>query len=465
MHNAHTIVHTIVLFAIVLGIMVLIHELGHFIMAKLCKVKVEIFSIGFGPRLFGVKFGDTDYRISALPLGGYVKMFGDAPGEKPRDHEALEVLGIDINSPGEFNGRPRWQRVLIALAGPFANFILSFFLLFFVAHYHHEVQQYRIGPAVVDYVPLNTSAARAGLSIGDTIVSFNGKDNPTWDDILYEAALNLNRVVPFSFRHNGEVLARQVQIAPMDATDQIGPETLSETGLIPLEQPGPLGVRLVSGGTPASRAGLADGDQIVKVDNLFPHSLDTMHYYLRDSSGAPSVFTILRNGKTMVLNIVPQHIDGVPAYAAWQIGFQPTPTPVEVQHLPFGRAIAQSAKDNYDGSTLILRIIKGMLTRRVSVKSVSGPVGMAQQIEIAYDQGTWALVQFTALISINLGIFNLLPIPILDGGMILFLIIESIMRRDVNEVLKERIYQAAFVCIILLAAFVFFNDITRMHGH
>jgi len=150
------IVHTIVLFAIVLGIMVLIHELGHFIMAKLCKVKVEVFSIGFGPRIVGYRFGDTDYRISALPLGGYVKMFGDAPGEKPRDREALDILGIDIESPGEFNGRPRWQRVLIALAGPFANFIFSFFLLFFVAHYHHEVDKYLTGPAVVDYVPLNT---------------------------------------------------------------------------------------------------------------------------------------------------------------------------------------------------------------------------------------------------------------------------------------------------------------------
>src|SRR5580658_2728223 len=128
------IVHTIVLFAIVLGIMVLIHELGHFIMAKLCKVKVETFSIGFGPRIVGFKYGDTDYRISALPLGGYVKMFGEMPGERP----AMDVLGVDIASAGEFYGRPRWQRVLIALAGPFANFILSFFLLVFVAHYHHE---------------------------------------------------------------------------------------------------------------------------------------------------------------------------------------------------------------------------------------------------------------------------------------------------------------------------------------
>ena len=457
------IVHTIVLFAIVLGIMVLIHELGHFVMAKLCRVKVEVFSIGFGPRIIGFRYGDTDYRISALPLGGYVKMFGDTPGEKPRDQETLDVLGIDIASPGEFNGRPRWQRVLIALSGPFANFILSFFLLFFVAHYHHEVQQYRIGPAIVDYVPLNTPAARAGLRVGDTIVSFNGTTNPTWDQILYHAALNLNHSVPMSFSHGGVVTAGNVQIGPMDETGQIGPETLSETGLIPREQTGPLGVQEVSSGTPADRAGMKDGDKIVQIDQVFPHSLNTMHYYLRDNAGAPSVLHVLRNGQLLPFTIVPQHIDGAPSYAQWQIGFLPAATPIEVQHLPLGKSIAQSAKDNYDSSTLVMRIIKGIFTRRVSVKAMSGPVGIAQQIEYASEQGIWPLVEFMALISIQLGIFNLLPIPILDGGMILFLIIESFLRRDVNEVLKERIYQVAFVGIILLAVFVFYNDITRMH--
>ena len=459
------IVHTIVLFAIVLGIMVLIHELGHFVMAKLCRVKVEVFSIGFGPRIVGFRYGDTDYRISALPLGGYVKMFGDAPGEKPRDRETLEVLGIDINAPGEFNGRPRWQRVLIALAGPFANFILSFVLLIFVAHFHHEVQQYRIGPAVVDYVPLNTSAARDGLRAGDTIVNFNGKQNPTWDDIFDEAALNLNRNVQMSFSHGGNVLQTSVQIAPMDATGQIGPETLSDTGLIPREQTTPLGVQQVSSDTPAARAGMHDGDQLVQIDQVFPHSLNTMHYYLRDHAGAPSVVTVLRNGQNISFTIVPQRNDGAPSYAQWQIGFLPAPTPIEVRHLSLGRSIVQSVKDNYDSSKLVLRILQGIFTRRVSMKAMSGPVGIAQQIEYVSEQGNWPLIDFTAMISIQLGIFNLLPIPILDGGMILFLIIESFIRRDVNEVLKERIYQVAFVGIILLAVFVFFNDITRMRGH
>lgn len=459
------IVQTIVLFAIVLGILVLIHELGHFIMAKLCKVKVETFSIGFGPRVVGFKYGDTDYRISALPLGGYVKMFGDTPGEAPRDRETLEVLGIDINSPGEFNGRPRWQRVLIALAGPFANFILSFFLLLVVAHYHHEVDKYLTGPAVVDYVPLNTPASHDGLSTGDTITRFGDHTNPTWDQISKDAALDVNHTLPMTFVHNGQTVTRDIMIVSGDNTDQPGPDMLSATGFIPRESDDSPIVDNVTSGGPGDRVGLKPNDHIVSINGLQVHSLDTLIAYLQDGNGAPASIAISRNGLPITLQLTPEKGDNGLGVIKWLIGFHAKHVPITVEHLPLGQSITQSLKDNWDSSTLIIRIIKGMFTRHVSVKAVSGPVGMAQQIELAYQAGVWPLVDLTALISIQLGIFNLLPIPILDGGMILFLIIESIIRRDVNEVLKERIYQVAFVCIILLAVFVMFNDITRIHGH
>jgi len=457
------IVHTIVLFAIVLGIMVLIHELGHFIMAKLCGVKVEVFSIGFGPRIIGYRYGDTDYRISALPLGGYVKMFGDAPGEKPRDREALEVLGIDINAPGEFNGRPRWQRVLIALAGPFANFIFSFFLLVCVAHYHHEVDKYLTGAAVVDYVPVNTAAARDGLAVGDTITRFGNEVNPTWDKIIQVAMLNVNHTVPMAFVHNGQTVTRNIAIASGDNSDQPTPDMLSATGLIPRESDSSLIVNDVTAGGPGDRAGLKPSDSIVSINGLQVHSLDTLIAYLQDSSGTPTTVNILRDNQPQSIQLTPEKGDNGQGVIRWLIGFHARHVPIEVQHLSLGQSVVQSAKDNWESSTLVMRIIKGLFTRHVSVKAMSGPVGIAQQIEVASEQGTWPLIEFMALISMQLGIFNLLPIPILDGGMILFLAIESILRRDVNEVLKERIYQAAFVGIILLAVFVFYNDITRMH--
>ena len=151
---------TVIQLAIVLGIMVLVHELGHFIVAKLCRVRVEVFSIGFGTRLFGFKRGDTDYRLSLLPLGGYVKMSGEMPGETKSD------------DPGELENHPRWQRVLIALAGPFFNFLLAIALMTGVYMVHNEVQAYLNGPAHVDYVSLNTPAAHTGIQGGDTIAAF-----------------------------------------------------------------------------------------------------------------------------------------------------------------------------------------------------------------------------------------------------------------------------------------------------
>src|SRR5882757_2485328 len=183
---------TIIQLGIVLGIMVLVHEFGHFAVAKLCGIRVETFSIGFGKRLFGFRRGDTDYRLSLLPLGGYVKMAGDTPGEAP------------TGDPGEFNAHPRWQRVLVALAGPVANFILAFVLMTGVSMFHNEVQEYLNGPAQTDYVPVNTLVAHTGIHSGDTIVQYSTIENPTWDQILIRSLLNLNQTVPFSFVHDGQ---------------------------------------------------------------------------------------------------------------------------------------------------------------------------------------------------------------------------------------------------------------------
>ena len=303
------IVHTIVLFALVLGIMVLIHELGHFVMAKLCRVKVEVFSIGFGPRIVGFRYGDTDYRISALPLGGYVKMFGEMPGERP----AMDVLGVDIASNGELNGRPRWQRVLIALSGPFANFILSFFLLVCVAHYHHEVDKYLTGPAVVDYVPLNTPAARDGVIAGDTITRFGGDTNPTWDQISKDAALNVSHSLSMSYRHNGQTITRDITITSGDNTDQPGPDMLNATGLIPRESDDSLIVNDVNPGGPGERVGLKPNDRIISINGLQVHSLDTLVAYLQDSNGVPASLVISRNKQLITLQLTPEKATTAPA--------------------------------------------------------------------------------------------------------------------------------------------------------
>ena len=444
------ILTVIVEFAIVLGFLVLVHEFGHFAVAKMCGVRVEVFSIGFGTRIVGFKRGDTDYRISILPLGGYVKMAGEYGGDKAS------------GAPDEFTAQPRWQRMAIGFAGPLANFILSFLLLAFVAHYHHEVSQYLNTAAIVDYVPMHTSAANVGLVPGDTIISFNGKANPTWDQILQECELNANRTVPLTFVHDGHAISTQMSTAGIDPSASGNQPPLIPLGLLPREQDGPIAIVGISGGTPADRAGLRPGDSIVHIDNTTPHSVDAIHAYLKDRAGAPSQVTILRDGQLHQLTIAAQHIAGAPAFADYQLGFSPKPIPVDVVRLPIGAAIKDSVKENLDNSTLVLRLVKGMFTRHVSVSSLSGPVGIAQQIDLATQLGTWTLLGFISTISLQLGIFNLLPIPILDGGMILFLLVESVIRRDVNEKFKEMVYQVAFVGLILFAAFVMFNDIMRL---
>lgn len=439
---------TVIQLAIVLGIMVLVHELGHFIVAKLCRVRVEVFSIGFGTRLFGFRRGDTDYRLSLLPLGGYVKMSGEMPGETKSD------------DPGELENHPRWQRVLIALAGPFANFLLAIALMAGVYMVHNEVQAYLNGPANVDYVSLNTPAARTGIQGGDTIVHYDTVENPTWDQVAIRSLLNINQNIAFSYVHNGQRTNTKLFVEAKGGAENFA---LDNLGLVPVMQDTPVQVDSLEPGMPAAAAGLKPGDKVEAIDGVQLHSVPALLAYLQDQAGKPTVLTILRGGQTLPIHITPKLADIGDGTKDYRLGFSYLPPPVKVERLPFTQAVVASWKFNKKGSMLIVEVLKRMFTRQVSVRSLSGPIGIGQQIHEAVDMPGWMpIIGLMSYISLNLGIFNLLPIPILDGGMILFLIIESIIRRDVNQQLKERVYQVAFVCIILFAAFVIFNDITKL---
>ena len=445
-------------FGVVLGIMVLVHEFGHFAMAKLCGVRVEAFALGFGPRLFGMKHNGTDYCVNLLPLGGYVKMTGETMGTGAED--ANDHIPTD---PGDFAAHPRWQRVLIALAGPVSNFLLAFAILAVVAHYHHEVDQYLTGAAVLDYVPANTPAAHDGMRPGDQILSFNNRQNPTWLQIEEESALHMGATLPVTFEHNGTATSRPLVIDTGDKSGEFSATSMDHIGLLPREQAQPITVQAVEADTPAATAGLQPGDQITRIDAFEPHSVPTLLAYLQDRDGAPAILTVHRGNQELKIPIVPKRLAGGTGELQFRLGFHPQPTPVDVIKLPLGAAMKQSLQDNTEDSTLILRVLKGMFTRQVAVKSVSGPVGMAQMIDVAAHDGYWTLLRLMSSISINLGILNLMPFPVLDGGMILFLLVEALMRRDVNQVIKERVYQVAIVCLILFAVLVMFNDITKLH--
>jgi len=439
---------TVIELLLVLGFMVLVHEFGHFVVAKWCGVRVETFAIGFGKRLVGFRRGGTDYQINALPLGGYVKMAGEIPGE--------EVS----KDPGELNNHPRWQRMLIALSGPFSNFVLAFVLMAGVYMVHNEVNEYISGAAVTDYISPGSAVAKTGIHSGDTIVRFDNVEDPTWDDVYNHCLLNLNQTVPFSFMEDGKRVDTSFFVASKATTpDEFTPDTL---GFVPRMQPTPVKVSSLMPDSPAMKAGLQPDDQIVSIDGVELHSVYTLLAYMQDRKGAPAAIAVLRKGQTLLMDITPELTDegGAKVYL---LGFHPVPPPVKVEKLSLAKSLGKSWNFSVQNSTLIKDVVKGMFEGHVSVRSLSGPIGIGQVVHEAAEAPGWTpLIGTVAMISINLGMVNLLPFPILDGGMIFLLLVEGVFRRDLPMEVKERIYQVAFVCIVLFAAFVIFNDITKL---
>ena len=433
---------------VVLGIMVLVHEFGHFAVAKLCGVRVEVFSIGFGKRLFGFKRGDTDYRISLLPLGGYVKMTGENPNE---EHSG---------EPGEFTSHPRWQRILIGIAGPAANFILAFALMTGFYMMHDEVPLYPSMAAIPDFVPDNTPAALAGIKAGDRIVLFDGTENPTWEQLRIRALINMNQTVPVVLDRNGERINTQLHIENKDRGDDFD---MPDLGLLPRVQETPLVVKAIEPNMPALKAGLQPGDKILSVNGMELHSVYAVLAYLQQDSGKPVVLKVSRDGQIIDLNLVPAMTDDGAGHHIYRLGFEPMQPPFKVQQLGLIPAVRQSLSFNIKNSGLILEVLKRMFTRHIAMENLSGPIGIARQTGLAVTMPGWQpIIGLMAVISLNLGIFNLLPIPILDGGLILLLMIEGLIRRDINQQFKERIYQVAFVVLVLFAVFVMFNDFAKL---
>jgi len=438
---------------VVLGIMVLVHEFGHFAVAKFFKVRVEVFSIGFGPRLFGFRRGDTDYRLSLLPLGGYVKMAGENPGE------------ARTGDPGEFASHPRWQRILIGLAGPVANFLLAFVLMTGLYMMHNEVENYLSQPAVLDFVPQDTPAGHAGLQAGDRITRFDKDSNPTWEQVRIRAALDANSYIPVTVERtaNGQTQSFNAELYLADPTKG-GDFEIESLGLIPRVQDGPLGVRDVMPGNPADRAGLKAGDAIVSMNGQPVHSVAAVTAYLQQTKGKPVTLEVRRGDQTLNLNATPIWGDDGAGHMGYRLEFHPTLAPFHVEQLPVIDAVRQSVNFNLPNSGYIIEVLHRLVTHRSNVQQLSGPIGIARETGEAVTMPGWQpIIGLMALISLNLGIFNLLPIPILDGGMILLLMIEGTLRRDLNQEFKERVYQVAFVALILFAAFVMFNDVAKLN--
>ncbi len=427
---------------VMLGTLIFIHEFGHFAAAKLFGVRVEVFSIGFGKRLFGFRRGETDYRVSALPLGGYVKMSGENPMEE------------SSGDPGEFMSHPRWQRFVIAIAGPAMNIGLAIVALTCVLMVHHSRAAYLNEPAVMKYVDENSPAAKAGLQPDDRIVQVEGTVNPTWETVLNQMAISVGQPLHFEVQRGNQTLSKEIVIPEPPANANEDVDFLEQLGIAV----DPFKVAELQPGKPAEKAGLKAGDEILKVNEKPVHSAPRFLQILRQTADKPVTVQVRRDGSLQSFAMTPEADKSEPGR---YIGGFVSAIRMRDEQLALPAAFRMSLEENKKNSLLIVEVLKKLLKRPASINQFSGPIGIARISGKVARMGFLPFIGLMALISLNLGIFNLLPIPILDGGLILLLAVEGVMRRDIRREVKERVYQAAFVFLVIFAVVVIYNDITK----
>jgi len=441
-------------FIVLVGAIIVVHEGGHFIVAKLCRVRVEAFSIGFGPRLFGFTIGETEYKVCLLPLGGFVKMTGETESGLTGSPSDQASQGA-VDDPGAFTAHPRWQRMLIGLAGPTFNILLTLLLMWFYFAFINEVPAATVKTTSVEWVTPDSAAATAGLETGDVIVGFDNIKNPGWENVYDRFRLNANQTVPMAVERGGKTLQLSLRVPASAKSDDFD---LSDAGISPQYLPGPIPVAEVQPGMPAEEAGLRGGDAIEAVDGQAFHSVNTLLAYMQAGKGKTLTLTVLRNGATLQIVATPTKLD-----TRWMLGFSTTPIPIRNEPLSLVSAAGKSLGFFKNNSLLVGEVLNRLFTHRLSVTQMMGPVGIAKAAgEAAEMDGWYPKFGLASEISLQLGILNLLPFPILDGGMILLLLIESALRQDISLVIKERIYQAAFVVLMAFIAFTIFNDVSKL---
>jgi len=422
-----------------LGIVILVHEWGHFIAAKSFGVRVDVFSIGFGKRIWGWRRGVTDYRLSILPLGGYVKMAGDNPMEER------------AGAADEFLSKPRWQRAIIAVAGPAMNVVLAIAL--FTGLNYFGIQQPIIldQPAVVAVVTGAPEAEKAGIRPGDRIVEINGVQNPTWEQVQFELLLTIpGREIPVVLNRDGEAIPVTVR-APTD------PMSASPVGF-PAED-------VIAGqimeGLPAAAAGMKTGDHIININGKNILSRSQLSAVLQESGGKPVDMLVRRGDAELTLTITPAWNEG--GRGRWWVGMGFGDTS-QLKSYPLGESVSRAVWLSVRVTRQILGVIVELFRGAVSIKTLGGPLEIMVASGEAARQGLPNFVQLMAVISLNLAILNLLPIPILDGGHLLMLSIEGLMRRDLSLTVKERFVQVGFVFLMLIFVVVMYNDILKRFG-
>jgi regulator of sigma E protease len=433
-------------FVFILGAAVVIHEFGHFIVAKLLKIRVETFSVGFGPRIWGRKWGTTDYRLSAVPLGGYVKLGGDE-SNAPIEGEGAS----DIPVEEQFNLRPRWQKFLVAVAGPVMN-ILTALLIPLIGGLIYGVP---VPPSpVVKEIKQGGAAEVAGLRAGDRIVSFNGTEHPKWDRIRGDVLLSPEKPLPVVVERDGQRL--DLTLTPAKRVES--GEIMGDMGFDPDYGNLPIVVAGVTKDSPAAQSGLQAGDRIISIGGVAVSSSQQVVDYIKDHPDIPIQFVIERGGQR-------KDVTATGRMAGGKLGLSPA------EELPREHVgLLATARHAWDFNVEILRLTGKALGQlfsgeRSARNTVSGPLGIYDAASNAVNEAGWdGVFSMLGFLSLSLGVFNLLPIPVLDGGAIFLLLVEAVMALGgwkLSMRVRERIQQVGFVMLLLLMGFVITNDVLK----
>jgi regulator of sigma E protease len=432
-------------FVFILGSAVILHEFGHFIVAKLLGIRVETFSVGFGKRLWGRRWGTTDYRLSLIPLGGYVKLGGDD------SNAGIEEGGAEDIPAGErFDLRPRYQKFMVGVAGPVMNILTALAIPFVGAM---TVGVPSAPTPVVAQVAQGGAAETAGLKPGDRFISFDNEENPTWRWMNVVATVKRTQSIPLVVEREGQRVSLSIRptVTKEDGHDIGDLDFQPDLGIQPVT------VDKTIGDSPAAEAGLQPGDRILAVDDQPARNTGQVSDYIKKHPGQIRI-TLERAGQRVELATPERRLQGN------TLGFYFRQPPLEA--VGPGEALAVAFNTNIEILRLTGLALGQVFTGKLAIgEAVGGPIAIAQaSYEAANNYGWDGVFNMLGFLSLNLGIFNLLPIPVLDGGMLFMLLVEgalAVFGMKLSLRVRERIQQVGFVFLLLLMGFVIINDVTK----